>query len=180
MADDATTTTRSSSASGGRGRLIPLPLRTKQRNWYDPRTYRAGRRTFSNEVKRLAWRRCNRQCQECTRQVTGAGDIEFDHIIAWEISHDSSLGNCQVLCSDCHAAKTAAQDVPAIAAADRKTDFHIGVRGPGKGARPLPAGRNSPISKTLQHGVVPRRSQAQKHRDAIARRYEFRDREDGQ
>ena len=38
----------------------------------------------------------------------GADDIEFDHIIPWEISHDSSLGNCQVLCTDCHEAKTAA------------------------------------------------------------------------
>jgi hypothetical protein len=29
--------------------------------------------------------------------TTGAGDIEFDHVIAWELSRDSSLGNCQVL-----------------------------------------------------------------------------------
>jgi hypothetical protein len=152
-------------------------LRAKQRNYYDPRTYRAGRRTFSAEVKRLAWKRCNRQCQECTRHVTGAGDIEFDHIIPWEISHDSSLGNCQVLCTDCHAEKTAAEDVPAIAAADRKADFHIGIRGPGRGKCQLPGGRyerdGSPgrLSKTIRNGVVPRIGQIEKHRQFIARRY---------
>ncbi len=156
-------------------------LRTKQRNWYDPRTYRAGRRTFSAEVKRLAWKRCNKQCQQCTRHVTGAGDIEFDHIIPWEISRDSSLGNCQVLCTDCHEEKTAAEDVPAIAAADRKADFHLGIRGPGRGKSPLPGGRyerdGSPgrFSKTISNGVVPRISQAEQHRRFIARRYEFRD-----
>src|SRR5215470_16979864 len=116
-------------------------LRAKQRNWYDARTYGPGRRTFSNEVKRLAWKRCNRQCQSCTRHVTGAGDIEFDHVIPWEISRDSSLGNCQVLCTDCHAEKTAAQDVPAMAEADRRADFHLGIRGPGRGKCPLPGGR---------------------------------------
>jgi 5-methylcytosine-specific restriction enzyme A len=153
---------------------LPVPLRAKQRNWYDARTYRQGRRTFSNEVKRLAWKRCDKQCEECTRRITGAGDIEFDHIIAWEISRDSSLGNCQVLCTDCHGEKTAAVDVPMIAAADRKADFHLGIRGPGRGKSPLPAGRNSRVSKTMHHGVVERVSQAEKHRQFMARRYEFR------
>lgn len=148
-------------------------FRSKQRNYYDARTYRPGRRTFSNEVKRLAWKRCNRQCESCTRQVTGAGDIEFDHIVPWEISRDSSLGNCQVLCTDCHAAKTAARDVPAMAAADRKADYHIGIRGPGRGKSPLPAGRQSLISKTMRNGVVTRVSQAEKHRRFIAQRYCF-------
>jgi hypothetical protein len=154
-------------------------LRTKQRNWYDARTYRPGRRTFSAETMRLAWKRCNRQCQQCTRQITGAGDIEFDHIIPWEISNDSTLGNCQVLCTDCHAEKTATADVPAIAASDRKADFHIGIRGPGKGKKPMPAGRNSRQSKTIHNGVVPRVSQAEKHRRFIANRYEFRDDAEG-
>ncbi len=148
-------------------------LTAKPRQWYDARTYRPGRRTFSAETKRLAWKRCNCQCQQCTRHVTGAGDIEFDHIVPWEISHDSSLGNCQVLCTDCHAEKTAARDVPAIAEADRRADFHLGIRGPGRGRCPLPAGRNSRQSKTMRHGVVPRTSQIEKHRRFIARRYHF-------
>jgi hypothetical protein len=67
----------------------------KPRQWYDARSYHKGRRTFSAEVKRLAWKRCNHQCQDCTRQVTGAGDIIFDHIVPWEISRDSSLGTAK-------------------------------------------------------------------------------------
>jgi hypothetical protein len=127
--------------------------------------------------------RCNRQCQSCTRHVTGAGDIEFDHIIPWEISHDSSLGNCQVLCIDCHVEKTAAEDVPAMAEADRLADSHLGIRGRGRGKCPLPGGRRerdgSPgrVSKTIRNGVVPRVSLAERHRQFIARRYCFTDSE---
>lgn len=158
---------------------LPVPLRSKQRNWYDARTHRPGRRTFSAETKRLAWKRCNGQCKQCTRAVTGAGDIEFDHIIAWEISHDSSLANCQVLCVDCHQTKTATVDIPSIAAMNRKADFHLGIRGPGRGKSPLPGGkrdrdgRAGRLSMTIRNGVVPRLSQAEKHRRLIARRYGF-------
>ena len=47
-------------------------LTDRPRQWYNARSYRKGRRTFSAEVKRLAWKRCNRQCANCTRHVTGA------------------------------------------------------------------------------------------------------------
>jgi len=137
---------------------------SRPRQYYDARTYRFGRRTFSNETKRLAWKRCNRQCQGCTAPVTGAGNIQFDHIVPWELSRDSSLGNCQVLCTACHDDKTAAVDLPAIAAADRKADFHLGITGPGRGKRPMPAGKanGSPWSKTIAGKVVPRTTLAQK------------------
>jgi 5-methylcytosine-specific restriction enzyme A len=152
----------------------PSALSAKQRNWYDRRTYRPGRRTFSNEVKRLAWKRCKKHCQGCSAPVTGAGDIVFDHVVPFELTRDSSLGNCQVLCLTCDDLKTYQRDLPAIAAADRKADFHLGIRGPGRGKSPLPAGRNSRVSKTMHHGVVERVSQAEKHRQFMARRYEFR------
>jgi hypothetical protein len=70
-------------------------------------------------------------------------------------------------------------NVPAIAAADRKADFHIGIKGPGRGKSPLPGGRYerdgtpSRYSKTIRKGVVRRVSQVEKHRRFIARRYEF-------
>jgi 5-methylcytosine-specific restriction enzyme A len=153
-------------------------LSAKQRNWYDRRTYRPGRRTFSNEVKRLAWKRCKKQCQGCTAPVTGAGDVVFDHVVPWELTRDSSLENCQVLCLTCDDLKTYRRDLPAIAQADRKADFHLGITGPGKGKCPLPGGRydrdGNPgrVSKTMRHGVVARVSQADKHRRFMARRYE--------
>jgi 5-methylcytosine-specific restriction protein A len=155
---------------------MPVPKKTAAsalsatpRQWYDARTHRAGRRTFSAATKRLAWARCNRQCQSCTREITGAGDIEYDHIVSWELSRDSSLGNCQILCLTCHDDKTAARDVPAIAKADRQADFHIGIKGPGRGPRPMPCGRDSGRSKTMRGAVVPRQTQAEKHRATMAR-----------
>jgi hypothetical protein len=153
----------------------------KPRQFYDSRTYRPGRRTFSNEVKRLAWKRCaitnqigivvSHQCQGCTAAVTGAGDIVFDHIIPWELSRDSTFKNCQVLCLTCDDLKTS-NDLSAIAEADRKADFHLGITGPGKGKHPLPCGKanKSPWSKTVGGRVVPRRNQIQKHHAAMARR----------
>jgi len=141
----------------------------KPRQWYDSRTYRTGRRTFSAETRRLAWKRCNHRCQGCTAPVTGAGDIIFDHIVPWELSHDSTLANCQVLCLTCDDLKTYAHDLPAIAAADRKADFHLGITGPGRGKCPMAGGRASSRSKTMRHGVVERVSQAEKHRALMAR-----------
>ena len=149
-----------------------LPFATgKPRQYYDSRTYRRDRRTFSNETKRLAWKRSKNHCEACEALVTGAADIEFDHIVAWELTHDSSLANCQVLCKTCHANKTAGRDVPAIAQADRKRDFHLGITGPGRGKSPLPCGRASSRSKSINHGIVPRLTQREKHRRFMAQRY---------
>lgn len=36
-------------------------------------------------------------------------------------------------------------------------------------SRPLPCGRDSPTSKTMQHGVVPRRTQVEKRRETMER-----------
>jgi len=107
------------------------------------------KRLFSTAVKRLAWQRANHQCQECTAPVTGAGDMTFDHVVPWELSRDSSLGNAQVLCLTCNSSKTYQIDIPAIAEAQRKQDFHIGITGPGKGRHPLPCGRASRWSKPI-------------------------------
>lgn len=146
----------------------------KPRQWYDSRTYRKGRRTFSAETRRLAWKRCGGQCQGCTAKLAAGGFI-FDHIVPWELTHDSSLGNCQVLCLTCDDLKTYCQDLPAIAAADRKADFHLGITGPGRGKCPMPAGRSDGRKKTIRHGVQPRVSQAEQHRRFMARRYDFQE-----
>jgi hypothetical protein len=95
----------------------------------------------------------------------------FDHIIPWEFTRDSSPANCQVLCLTCDWLKTYRHDLPAIAQAGRKADFHLGIAGPGRGKRPMPCGRNSPLTKTFHHGVRPRLSQAEKHQQFIKRRY---------
>src|SRR5215471_16515726 len=93
----------------------------RPRQWYDPRPHRRDRRTFSAETKRLAWKRCGARCEFEHRITDGsgqtisrrcdlplfAGNIIYDHVIAWEISRNSSLANCQVICVGCNREKTA-------------------------------------------------------------------------
>ena len=128
------------------------------------------RRRFSAAVKRLAWKRSNGQCQHCTAPIAGGGFI-YDHVIPWELSRDSSLGNCQVLCLTCDDDKTYNRDLPMIAQADRKGDFHIGITGPGHGRCPMPCGRGSQWSKPIGAiRPVRRTTQAQRHRATMALR----------
>ena len=134
------------------------------RQWCDTR------RRFSAAVKRAAFKRCEGHCRRCTAPVTGAGDIIFDHVVPWAMSRDSSERNCQVLCLSCDAVKTPA-DNAAMAKADRQADFHVGIKGPGRGRNPMPCGRASDRSKTMGGQVVVRRSPLEKHRAAIAARY---------
>ena len=150
---------------------LPVPLRAKQRNYYDARSYRPNRRTFSAETKRLAWKRCKRRCEGCTAPVTGAGDIVFDHIVPWALSRDSSLSNAQILCLSCDDDKTAGRDIPMIAKADRQSDFHLGIKGPGRGRCPMPCGKRSTRSKTMRGKVVLRLTQGEKHRATMAALY---------
>lgn len=67
------------------------------------------RQEFSGKVRAQAFARCRGKCEKCGAWLkVGAG--EYDHIIPYYLSQDSSLDNCQVLCVPCHrgaGAKTA-------------------------------------------------------------------------
>jgi hypothetical protein len=132
---------------------------------------RESQRHFSKPTKRLAWKRADGAC-EC-----GCGlplippHIRYDHRIPWWISRDSSLSYCQILRSECDRRKTYPHDLPLIAKAKRQEDFHLGISGPGLGARPMRYGARSALSKTFRNGVVMRVSQAEKHRATVALRY---------
>ena len=123
-------------------------------------------RNFPRAVKRAAFKHANGCCESCGVKI-GHGGIEYHHIIEWTITHDSSLGNCRVLCSPCHLKITKARR-PEIDKTRRLADRAIGIKRPGK---KMPAGRDSAISKTFNSGVVERRSGAEKHRELIAKRY---------
>ena len=128
-------------------------------------------RHFSAKTKRAAWKRCNGRCESCTVRLR-PGHIHYDHDICWELSRNSSLENCRVLCVACHETKTAERDIPTIARVRRMGDAHHGIAGPGKGQGPkLPCGVESNRRKTIKGRVVERKSQAELHRDAMARRY---------
>ena len=61
--------------------------------------------------------------------------------------------------------------MPAVAKADRVHKKHFGIAGPGLGRRPMQCGRRSKLTKTIDRGVQPRLTPAQKHAVFLANRY---------
>ena len=131
----------------------------------------SNRRTFSAKVKRAAWKRCKSLCEGCTAAIA-AGGFEYDHDICWELSRNSSLENCRILCRACHRTKSAERDIPVIVEMRRMSDFHHGISSPGKNDGPrLPCGRMSVTRRTIKGRIIERQTQSQLHYAAMVRRY---------
>ena len=117
------------------------------------------RREFSKAVLRTALARADGRCEgmmadgsrcPCALQ---AGRFHYDHIVPAALVEDASLGNCQVLCRHCHAAKTAV-DVAVIARVRRMRDRHAGITDPHR--RTLPGGKASPVKRLIGGGIIRR------------------------
>jgi 5-methylcytosine-specific restriction protein A len=108
---------------------------------------------FSRKVMVAAFQRAGTRCEKCAT-VLRPGKFQYDHIIPQELGGESTLENCQVLCSACHDAKTFKQDIPAIAKSNRVRAKHLGAVKP-KG-RPIPGSKASGWRKKLD-GTVERR-----------------------
>jgi 5-methylcytosine-specific restriction endonuclease McrA len=54
--------------------------------------------------------------------------VEFDHLILYANSRDSSLDNCRAVCPACHAHKTGKHDTPKAAKTLRQQDKNNGIR----------------------------------------------------
>lgn len=64
------------------------------------------------------------------------------------------------------------QNVTPIAAKVKRIKRrHERITGPGLSAKPLPCGKRSRFTKTFHHGVMPRVTQAERHRALMAKRY---------
>lgn len=101
--------------------------------------------------------------------VVNAGDD-------WHESHDpaqprvfggKSVGIAHALCNILHGVRVVK---PAVTRSNRIRDVHLGLKGPGLGPCPMRAGRRSPITKTMRHGVQPRRSSSEKLAETLAKR----------
>jgi hypothetical protein len=90
--------------------------------------------------------------------------------MARQFSMEVKLANCQVLCVLCHLDKTASEAAD-IAKADHAADIHSGLDGPGRGNRPISAGRLSGLTKTFRNGVRRRPEKGELHRALMAWRY---------
>jgi hypothetical protein len=60
---------------------------------------------------------------------------------------------------------------PVFARAEEVRKKFVGIKGPGLGPAPMRCGRRSAQTKTMRHGVQPRLTGAQKHRDFLRRRF---------
>lgn len=83
---------------------------------------------FDKKTRAEAFRRCGGKCESCQMKLK-AGEGEYDHIIPYALSEDSTLSNCQVLCVPCHrgvGAKTS-DDIKAISKAKRNWLKHTGA-----------------------------------------------------
>lgn len=83
---------------------------------------------FDKKTRAEAFRRCGGKCERCQMKLK-AGEGEYDHIVPYALSEDSTLSNCQVLCVPCHrgvGAKTS-EDIKAIAKAKRNWLKHTGA-----------------------------------------------------
>jgi hypothetical protein len=138
----------------------------------------ASRRHFSPAIKRAAFARCNGQCEferpsgeRCAMPLTPGNRI-YDHADPWVHSRDSSLGNCQVICTRCDRDKTP-RDLTAIAKVRAVTDKHLGIKGPGLGAHPMAGGRKakSPWKRKVGGGVKVRTTQVAEHARVMAGRF---------
>lgn len=143
-----------------------------------PRTDRRTARTFSPAVKRLAWARCNGQCEyerpngnRCAMPLTPGNRI-YDHADPWHFSRDSSPANCQVICVRCDREKTP-QDQTDIAKVRAVTDKHLGIKGPGLGPRPMPGGKRakSHLKRKIGGGTAPRTTQVAEHARVMVGRF---------
>lgn len=108
---------------------------------------------FPAKVKVAAFERCGGRCEKCTAPLR-PGKFRYDHIVPLAIGGESTLENCQCVCTTCDAPKTYGQDIPAIRKADRAKARHIGAKA--KPRRRLPGGRDSKFKIKLDGTVVPR------------------------
>lgn len=89
------------------------------------------RQEFTRKQRLEIWTRAAGKCEGCGAKLkTGSG--EYDHIIPFEISRDSSAANGQLLCGICHGTKTAKSDAPTIAKVKRIHAKHHGIWPPSR------------------------------------------------
>ncbi|MER8602841.1 HNH endonuclease [Mesorhizobium sp. M1233] len=89
------------------------------------------RREFSRKVKQAALARAAGKCEKCSAALKSR-EGEVDHILPDILGGEPMLANAQVLCSVCHAEKTA-DDIRRTRKGDRQRDKASGaVRPAGK------------------------------------------------
>lgn len=85
---------------------------------------------FTMKVRQQAFERCKNFCEICGAVLhAGIHKYEFDHIIPYFLTRDSTVGNCQVVCIPCHRGEggKTADDAAMIAKVKRVEAKHNGT-----------------------------------------------------
>jgi len=106
-------------------------------------------------------------CSHCDRPVTPDQMWDRAHVTVPRALGGKSVGVGHRLCNQLDNNKVV---TPTVAKAERVRKKHVGITGPGLGRAPMRCGRRSKQRKTMGHGVQPRQTHAQKHREFMARR----------
>ena len=111
------------------------------------------RSEFPKSVRRQAFERAKGRCERCEAALF-PGQYHYDHILADGLSGKPTLENCAVLCRACHGLKTAAEDIPRIAKADRaRAKIMDGQK---RKSRPIPGSRGTKWKQKLDGTVIER------------------------
>ncbi|MBA3241599.1 MAG: HNH endonuclease [Acidobacteria bacterium] len=108
---------------------------------------------FSNPTRRQAFERAGGRCEICAIPFT-PGKFAYDHRDPEWMCGDSTLGNCQVICNQCHADKTAV-DAGNRSHVKRLIDRQLGI--PKRKGPPMAGTRASGWKKLMNGQVVERR-----------------------
>ena len=107
-----------------------------------------------DRVKDRIARKADDCCQKCTRPIMGKLRAEFDHAIPLIVGGEHRESNLQLLCHECHAAKTRL-DVKIKSKVATSRLKHLGIK-TSKG-RPMPGSRASGLKRKMD-GTVERRA----------------------
>jgi hypothetical protein len=113
-------------------------------------------------------------CVHCDLPVTPADAWDRAHVTVPRALGGKSVGVGHRPCNQLDNNKVV---TPTVAKAEAVRKKHVGITGPGLGNHPMQCGRRSRQRKTMNHGVQPRLTGAQKHADFLRKRY-FLDVED--
>jgi 5-methylcytosine-specific restriction endonuclease McrA len=84
------------------------------------------RQEFTKKQRAEIWLRADGHCQGCKAKLK-VGEGEYDHIIPFALTQDTSVENGQLLCRVCHSGKTHKSDRPRISKAERMRLKHLGA-----------------------------------------------------
>lgn len=107
-------------------------------------------------------------CPHCDRPVEPGQAWDEAHVAVPKALGGKSTGVGHRICNRLDNNQVV---TPMVASVRRKKLRHLGVTGPGLGRHPLPGGKRSKLSKTINNGVQPRRTLGERLAALNARRF---------